>query len=155
MIVGARARIGQRALGAEGMALGIFGGAGLAWSMANPHSGPTGAPIMWLFVTPPESALMLVTGVVTIFASLGRTAPMFSRIATVGWLAVTIACAIGTASHTPGPLGFDTGDTVLYGLLTAYNLALAVLFAIPARPATGEQSPRRSPRRQSDAIGSH
>ena len=44
--VGARARIGQWALGAEGFAMGVFGGAGLAWSMANPHFGAAGAPII-------------------------------------------------------------------------------------------------------------
>ena len=41
--VGARVRIGRWALGAQGFALGVFGGTGLAWSMAVSGWVPAGA----------------------------------------------------------------------------------------------------------------
>ncbi|MDR3663802.1 MAG: hypothetical protein P4L86_26015 [Mycobacterium sp.] len=130
MIVGASARIGHWALRAQGFALGIFGGAGLAWTMANPQFGAAGAPIMWLRVTPLHCALLLGVGVLTIFASFGRAAVVFSRIAAIGWLIVTAICIMATASHTPGPLGFDAQDSVLYSILTIYNAALATWFSV-------------------------
>ncbi len=152
--VGTRARIGQWALGAEGFAMGVFGGAGLAWSMANPHFGAAGAPIMWLRVTPLHCSLLLVVGVLTVFASFGRGAAMFSRIAALGWFVVTVVCVAATSSHNPGPLGFDSRDTVLYTVLTAYNVALLAWFGFPTRAMPVDHPPRRFHRRQSDAIGS-
>ncbi|MEZ0050868.1 hypothetical protein ABIA30_001866 [Mycobacterium sp. MAA66] len=130
MIAGSRFRIGRWVLLAEGIAMGVFGGAGLAWSMANPQFGAEGAPILWLRVTPIHCGLMLGIGVLTIFASLGRTAVVFSRIASIGWLTLTIVCASAAASHTPGPLGFDSRDSVLYGILTLYNCALVLWFTV-------------------------
>lgn len=152
--VGTRARIGRWALGAEGFALGVFGGAGLAWSMANPHFGAAGAPIMWLRVTPLHCSLLLVVGVLTVFAAFGRSAALFNRVAAIGWLIVTAVCIAATSSHTPGPLGFDSRDTVLYAILTGYNVALAAWFAFPRRTTPAEHPPRRFHRRHSDAIGS-
>ncbi len=150
--VGARARIGQWALGAEGFAMGVFGGAGLAWSMANPHFGAAGAPIMWLRVTPLHCSLLLVVGVLTVFASFGRRAAMFSRIAALGWFVVMAVCVAATSNHSPGPLGFDSRDTVLYAVLTVFNVALAAWFALPARSSPRTRSSRRL--HHSDAIGS-
>ena len=134
--------------------MGIFGGAGLAWSMANPHFGAAGAPIMWLRVTPLHCSLLLVIGVLTVFASFGRSAPMFNRIAALGWLVVTVVCIVATANHNPGPLGFDSRDTVLYAVLTAYNVALMAWFAFPTRSTPADNAPRRFQRRHSDAVGS-
>lgn len=152
--VGTRARIGRWALGAEGFALGVFGGAGLAWSMANPHFGAAGAPIMWLRVTPLHCSLLLVVGVLTVFASFGQSAAMFNRVAAVGWLVVTAVCVAATSSHSPGPLGFDSRDTVLYAVLTVYNVALLAWFALATRPTSATPSSRRFHRGHSDAIGS-
>ena len=147
-------RIGRWALGAQGFTLGVFGGAGLAWSMANPHFGAAGAPIMWLWVTPLHCSLLLAVGVLTVFASFGRSAAMFNRVAALGWLVVTAVCLAATTSHSPGPLGFDSRDTVLYAVLTVYNVALMVWFAFPTRPTPTEHPPRRFHRGHSDAIGS-
>lgn len=110
--------------------MGVFGGSGLAWSMANPQFGAEGAPIMWLRVTPIHCALMLGVGVLTIFASLGRTAVVFSRVASIGWLGLMIVCIVASASHAPGPLGFDSRDSILYGALVLYNLALVLWFTV-------------------------
>lgn len=152
--IATRARIGQWALGAEGFAMGIFGGAGLAWSMANPHFGAAGAPIMWLRVTPLHCSLLLVVGVLTVFASLGRSAVIFSRVAALGWLVVTLVCVAATSNNSPGPLGFDSRDTVLYALLTVYNLVLAAWFAFPIRPTRERHSPSSFHGSPSDAVGS-
>lgn len=152
--VGAQARIGRWALGAQGFALGVFGGTGLAWSMANPHFGAAGAPIMWLRVTPLHCSLLLVVGVLTVFAAFGRSAALFNRIAAVGWFIVTVVCIAATSSHSPGPLGFDARDTVLYTILTGYNVALAAWFAFPNRTTPAARTSRRFHRRHSDVIGS-
>lgn len=154
MDVGARARLGQWALGAEGFAMGVFGGASLAWSMANPHFGAAGAPIMWLRVTPLHCSLLLAVGVLTVFAAFTRSAATFSRIAAIGWLIATAVCVAATSNDSPGPLGFDVRDTVLYAVLTVYNVALAAWFAFPIRPTPRGHAPRRFHRRQSDAVGS-
>lgn len=134
--------------------MGVFGGAGLAWSMANPHFGAAGAPIMWLRVTPLHCSLLLAVGVLTVIASFGRSAAPFSRIAALGWLAVTAVCVAATSGRSPGPLGFDARDAVLYAVLTVYNVALMVWVRFPVRPAPKGRAPRRSRRSHSDAIGS-
>lgn len=113
--------------------MGVFGGAGLAWSMANPQFGAEGAPILLLRVTPMHCVLMLGVGVLTILASLGRTALVFSRIASFGWLALMVACIWQATGHQPGPLGFDSRDSLLYGALALYNLALVLWFTIGAK----------------------
>lgn len=154
MNVGARVRIGRWALGAQGFAMGVFGGTGLAWSMANPHYGAAGAPLMFLRVTPLHCALLLLVGVLTIFASFARGATMFNRIAALGWFVVTVISVVAVSSHNPGPLGFDTRDTVLYAVLTAYNVALMVWFNFPVRSAPPDNSPRQFHGHRSDAIGS-
>ena len=134
--------------------MGVFGGAGLAWSMANPQFGAEGAPILLLRVTPMHCALMLGVGVLTILASLGRAALVFSRIASFGWLTLMVACIWQATGHQPGPLGFDSRDSLLYGALALYNLALVLWFTIgvertaktedrrPGRPV-GEAAQRR------------
>lgn len=121
--------------------MGVFGGAGLAWSMANPQFGAEGAPILLLRVTPLHCALMLGVGVLTILASLGRTAPVFSRVASFGWLALMIACIWQATSHRPGPLGFDSRDSLLYGALALYNLALVLWFTIGVKRAPKSENP--------------
>jgi hypothetical protein len=135
MTARSRFRIGRWMLLAEGIAMGVFAGAGLAWSMANPQFGADGAPILWLRVTPIHCALMLGVGMLTIFASLGRTAPVFSRIASIGWLGLTIVCTWAAADRRPGPLGFDSRDSLLYGGLALFNLALVLWFTIGAHRA--------------------
>lgn len=152
--IGARARVGRRVLGAQGFTMGVFGGAGLAWSMANPHFGASGAPVLFLRVTPLHCALLLAVGVLTVFASFGRSAAMFNLVAALGWGVVTAVCVAATSSHTPGPMGFDSGDTVLYAVLTAYNLALMVWFAFPRRATAEAEPPGRLHRPRSDALGS-
>lgn len=152
--VGARARVGRRALGAQGFTMGVFGGAGLAWSMANPHFGAAGAPILFLRVTPLHCSLLLVVGVLTVFASFGRSAVMFNRVAALGWCVVTAVCVAATSNHNPGPLGFDSRDTVLYAVLTAYNLALMAWFAFPSRSTAEAGAPGRFHQPHSDALGS-
>lgn len=144
--------------------MGVFGGAGLAWSMANPQFGAEGAPILWLRVTPLHCALMLGVAVLTIFASLGRTALVFSRIAAFGWLALMVACIWAAAGHQPGPLGFDSRDSLLYGTLAIYNLALVLWFTVDVRrgrrvDGTPPSRPRHHPigkaPKRPDAVTTH
>jgi len=143
MIAGSTFRIGRWVLLVEGIAVGVFGGAGLAWSMANPQFGADGAPMLWLRVTPIHCGLMLGIGALTIFAALGRIAVLFSRIAVIGWLILAALCAAATARSTPGPLGFDVRDVVLYAVLALYNFVLVLWFALSRR---GDHRISRPPR---------
>lgn len=120
-----RLRIAHLALLGQGIVIGVLGGFALAWSMANLPFGPDGSPILGLTVTPLHGALLLAGGALATLACLGRWATVgFAAIATAAWTALTIVCAIEAAHHAPGVLGFDPHDTVLYGALGVYNLAL-------------------------------
>jgi hypothetical protein len=125
-----RFRIAHRALLGQGISIGVLGGVALAWSMANLRFGAEGMPIIGLSVTPLHGGLLLVDGALAILACLGRwTTVAFVATAAGGWVTLTIVCAIGAAHHTPGVLGFDPRDTLLYGALSAYNLALCFWLA--------------------------
>lgn len=118
------------ALLAQGLVIGIMGGFALAWSMANLRFGPEGTPIFGLTVTPLHGALLMACGSLAVLACLGRwTTLAFSAIAAGGWAALTVVCAVEAAHHVPGVLGFDARDTLLYGALSAYNLALCTWLA--------------------------
>lgn len=131
-----RLRIAHLALLGQGIVIGVLGGFALAWSMANVPFGPNGSPILGLTVTPLHGALLVAGGALATLACLGRwTTVGFAAIAAAGWTALTIVCAIEAAHHTPGVLGFDTHDTVLYGALGLYNLALFTWLAPLALPS--------------------
>lgn len=120
-----RLRIAHLALLGQGIVIGVLGGFALAWSMANLPFGPDGSPILGLTVTPLHGALLVAGGALATLACLSRwTTVGFAAIAAGGWTALTIVCAIQAARHAPGVLGFDPHDTVLYGALGVYNLAL-------------------------------
>jgi hypothetical protein len=120
-----RFRAAHLALLGQGLVIGILGGFALAWSMANLRFGPEGMPILGLTVTPLHGGLLMAGGSLAVLACLGRwTTFGFSLIAAGGWAALTIVCAVEAAHHAPGILGFDPRDTLVYGVLGAYNLAL-------------------------------
>jgi len=128
----ARFRIVHIALLGQGLVLGVLGGFALAWSMANLHFGTEGIPILCLLVTPVHGGLLLVGGALAVLACLGHwTTAGYSVIAVAGWGSLAVVSAVEAAHHAPGALGFDSRDTVLYGVLFAYNLTLSVLL-LPA-----------------------
>jgi hypothetical protein len=128
----ARFRIVHIALLGQGLVLGVLGGFALAWSMANLHFGTEGIPILCLLVTPVHGGLLLVGGALAVLACLGHwTTVGYSAIAVAGWGSLAVVSAVEAAHHAPGALGFDSRDTVLYGVLFAYNLTLSVLL-LPA-----------------------
>lgn len=113
------------ALLGQGVVIGVFGGFAVAWSMADLPFGPDGSPILGLSVTPLHGALLVAGGALAILACLGRRTTIgFAAMATGGWGTLTIVCAVEAAHHSPGMLGFDPRDTLLYGALGVYNLAL-------------------------------
>jgi hypothetical protein len=126
-----RFRIARIALLGQGLAIGVVGGFALAWSMAaNLRFGLEGIPVLGLAVTPLHGGLLMAGGALAILACLGRwTTVWFSAIAAGGWATLTIVCAVGAAHHAPGLLGFDPRDTLLYGVLGAYNLVLCIWLA--------------------------
>ncbi|WP_319445977.1 MULTISPECIES: hypothetical protein [unclassified Mycobacterium] len=129
--VTSRFRIAHIALLAQGLAIGVVGGFALAWSMAaNLRFGLEGIPVLGLAVTPLHGGLLMAGGALAILACLGRwTTVAFIAIAAGGWATLTIVCAVEAAHHAPGLLGFDPRDTLLYGVLGAYNLALCIWLA--------------------------
>ncbi|MDX1890297.1 hypothetical protein [Mycolicibacterium sp. 050158] len=135
-------RIAQLALLGQGLALGILGGFALAWSMANLRFGNEGIPILCLLVTPLHGGLLLAGGALAVLACLGDwTTAGYSIIAGVGWSALAVLSALGAAHHAPGALGFDTRDTVLYGVLAIYNLALCAV-VVPVLRRKWRAAPR-------------
>ena len=120
-----RLRIAHLALLGQGIVIGVLGGFAVAWSMANLPFGPDGSPILGLTVTPLHGALLLAGGALATLACLGRrTTIAFAAIAALGWTTLTVVCAVEAAHHAPGVLGFDPHDTLVYGALGVYNLAL-------------------------------
>ncbi len=129
-LAAARFRVAHIALLGQGLLIGVMGGFALAWSMANMHFGLEGIPVLGLTVTPLHGGLLMAGGALAILACLGRWATVgFSALATAGWAGLTAVCAVGVAHHAPGVLGFDPRDTLLYGVLGLYNLALCLLLA--------------------------
>jgi hypothetical protein len=125
-----RSSAGRGLLMVEGLTIGVLGGVALAWSMGYTRWGADGMPMFGLKVTPPHAGLLLVVGTLALLACLGqRTALLFSGFTAFGWAALTIVCALHAAHHAPGVLGFDPRDSLLYGVLSAYNLATSFLLA--------------------------
>lgn len=123
-------RAGRGLLMVEGLAIGVLGGVALAWSMGHTHFGADGMPMLGLKVTPPHAGLLLVAGTLALLACLGRRAALlFSGLTAFGWAALTIVCVLNVAHHAPGVLGFDPRDSLLYGVLSAYNLVTSLLLA--------------------------
>ncbi len=84
-----------------------------------------------LKVTPSHAGLLLIVGTLALLACLGRrTALIFSALTAFGWAALTIVCALKVAHHTPGVLGFDPRDSLVYGVLCAYNLVTSSCLAL-------------------------
>jgi len=115
----------------EGLAIGVLGGVALASSMGYARFDADGMPMLGLKVTPPHAALLLIVGTLALLACLGRrSAVIFSALTAFGWAVLTIVCSLKAAQHAPGVLGFDPRDSLLYGALSAYNLATSLLLAL-------------------------
>ena len=128
---GPASRAGQGLLMVEGLAIGVLGGVALAWSMGYARFGADGMPMFGLKVTPPHAGLLLIVGTLALLACLGRrTALLFSALTAFGWAALTVVCTLKVAHHTPGVLGFDPRDSLLYGALCAYNLVTSSCLAL-------------------------
>ena len=126
-----QSRAGRGLLLVEGLVIGVLGGVALAWSMGYTRFSPDGIPMLGLKVTPSHAGLLMVAGTLALLACLGpRTALVFSIFTAFGWAVLTVVCVINVARHAPGVLGFDPGDSFLYGGLSAYNLVTALLLGL-------------------------
>jgi hypothetical protein len=129
-----RSRAGRGLLVIEGLVIGVLGGVALASSMGYARFGADGMPMLGLKVTPLHAGLLLVVGTLALLSCLGqRSALIFSGLTAFGWAALTIVCALKAAQHAPGVLGFDPRDSLLYGVLSAYNLVTLLLLALDAK----------------------
>lgn len=125
-----RFRFAQVAMLAEGIAIGVLGGVALAWSMASVRFVAEGTPLCGLALTPVHGVLLMVCGVLAVLACLFRWSTIaFAVVAAGGWATLALVCAVRTAHHAPGLLGFDTRDTVLDATLGLYNLAICLVLA--------------------------
>jgi hypothetical protein len=120
-----RFRVAHAAVLAEGLVVAGVGGVALALSKAGLRFGGEGMPLLGLALTPLHGGLLIVSGVLAVLVCLGRwSTVIFTVAAGAGWVALAVVCAVRTAHGTPGILGFDARDTVLYGVLGVYNLAV-------------------------------
>lgn len=128
-----RFKVAHVALVCQGLAIGVLGGVGLAWSKDSLRLGPEGTPLAGLLVTPLHGGLLLTVGALAVLACLGRRSTIvFTVVATAGWTVLTVICAVEVARHVPGVLGFDPRDTALYGGLALYNFVLCLWLARPS-----------------------
>jgi hypothetical protein len=126
-----RATLGQGLLLVEGLTVGVLGGVALAWTMSHTRFGADGIPMLGLKLTPWHSGLLLGVGAGALLACLGRRAALvFSGLTACGWAALSVVCALAVTHHEPGVLGFDSRDSVFYGVLGVYNL-IAWIFLAP------------------------
>jgi hypothetical protein len=139
-----RFRVAHAALLAEGLAITAVGGVALALSNAGLRFGGEGMPVLGLALTPLHGGLLIVSGVLAVVVCLGRwSTVVFTAAAGAGWAALAIVCAVHTADRTPGILGFDSRDTVLYAVLGAYHLAV-FLWLVPTLPSLRRKRKSRS-----------
>lgn len=125
-----RGSLGHGLLLVEGLTVGVLGGVALAWSMSHTPFGADGIPMLGLKLTPWHAGLLLAVGAGALLACLGRRAALvFSGLTACGWAALAVVCTLAVARHTPGVLGFDTRDSVSYGVLGVYNLVAWICLA--------------------------
>ncbi|HEX3547526.1 MAG TPA: hypothetical protein VHU62_13255 [Mycobacterium sp.] len=125
-----RGGVGQGLLLVEGLTVGVLGGVALAWSTSHTPFGTDGIPMLGLKWTPWHGGLLLAVGAGTLLACLGRRAALvFSGFIACGWAALAVVCAVAVARHAPGVLGFDSRDSVVYGVLGVYNLIVWICLA--------------------------
>jgi hypothetical protein len=120
-------RIGRWWLLGEGLLLVGLGLWGLYSAATHPHMGPTGAPVLWLALSPAHSDVLLGFGLFAAVATVWRRPTVI--ITGIGAVGFTLLFTIGTVAavaSTPGPLGFDLRDSALHVVLLAFNLALLI-----------------------------
>jgi hypothetical protein len=129
-------RVAHAALLAEGLAIAVVGGVALALSKAGLRFGGEGMPLLGLALTPLHGGLLIVSGVLAVLVCIGRwSTVVFTAVAGGLWVLLAIVCAVHTADRTPGILGFDARDTVLYAVLGVYNLVV-FLWLVPTLAVT-------------------
>jgi hypothetical protein len=137
-------RIAHAALLTEGLAIAVFGGVALALSKAGVRFGGEGMPFLGLALTPLHGGLLIVSGVLAVLVCVGRRSTViFAAAAGAAWVMLAIVCAVHTADGTPGILGFDARDTVLYTVLGVYNL-LVFLWLVPTLPVARRMARNRT-----------
>lgn len=110
----------------EAVLVSLLGVAGLVGVYGATPRG-TGVSVLGLDMTPVLSWTMLATGVAAAVSMLHRRfAMVFSAVVAVAALVMVIVSAVAAAHHDPGPLGFTAADTLLYGVLFCYNLAVGM-----------------------------
>ncbi|WP_406813627.1 DUF4383 domain-containing protein [Mycobacterium sp. M23085] len=118
-------RSGRWYLLADGVLLIGLGVAGFVSAAFHPHAPPTGAPVLWLALTPWHSALLAGLGALAVIGVVQRHAAIAATaLCTVVFAALVIIGAVAAAHHAPGPLGFEARDIVLHGVLAAISFAV-------------------------------
>ena len=142
-----RWRTGRRFLVAEGVIVGGFGAIGLAWAIAGAGTAPSaGVAFLGLNIAVLQAATLLGFGVLAVIVAVSRRAAViFTGIAAMAWLVLTIRCTHAAVHRVPGAMGFDLRDSLVYAALTAYNLGVYTWLGGDAR-----EGPARVPRPRRD-----
>lgn len=118
-------RSGRWFLLADGVLLVALGVAGFVSAALHPDAPPTGAPVLWLALTPWHSALLAGLGALAVIGVVQRHAAIAAAaLCTVVFAALVIIGAVAAAHHAPGPLGFEARDIVLHGVLAVISFAV-------------------------------
>lgn len=142
-------RSGRPFLIAQGAVLVALGVAALTFAAAGATS-PRGADLLGLLITTSQGVVLVVWGAAALVCAIHRSAAVwFSAAAAVAALGLTMVSAVAAVHGHPSPMGFDLRDTLLYGVLSAYNLALLLWFN-----ADHIEGPAWVPRRASSDRGS-
>ncbi len=116
---------GRWCLLGEGVLLIALGVAGFVSTTTHPDAGPAGAPVLVLALTPWHSGLLLAFGLLAVVGTLERRAAIaVTTFGTLMFLVLVFVGAVAAVHHAPGPLGLDTPDIVLHGVLAAANFAI-------------------------------
>nr|WP_090281177.1 hypothetical protein [Mycolicibacterium komanii]CRL77315.1 hypothetical protein CPGR_04771 [Mycolicibacterium komanii] len=120
-----RYRSGRWLIVAEGLACAAVGSAAAIGHLAHESRSETGISVFGLHISPVESLVLAVFGVLAVVAALRRgTAVALSAIGVVGGMTMVVVTSVAAVHHADGPMGFEFGDILLSGLLGAYNLAV-------------------------------
>jgi hypothetical protein len=153
-----RWRTGRRFLVAEGVIVGALGGIGLAWAMAGAVAPPSaGVAFLGLNIAVVEAATLLGFGVLAVIAALSRCAGViFTGLAAMAWLVLTILCTDAAVHRAPGAMGFDLRDSLVYAALTAYNFGVYTWLSADALEGPAwVRRPRRDSHRATFARRPH
>ncbi len=120
-----RYRTGRWLLIAQGAVCAVLGGAAAVGRITGDSLSGAGISVFGLQISTLEGVALAVFGALAFVAAFRRgTAVALSAIGVVCGMTMVIVTSVAAVHHASGPMGFESGDILLFGLLGAYNLAV-------------------------------